>query len=70
MTSFCLRCDGFIDPEAIRRELTTRTRDIPETVERAAAASVFCGLSCALEDWGDGSPRRGERSGWQPPIAG
>jgi len=30
--------------------LVRRTHDITETCERAAAASVFCGLTCALLD--------------------
>jgi hypothetical protein len=46
----CKRCDGPVDEDHIRAELRHRTGDIPETCERAAAASVFCGLTCALED--------------------
>ena len=45
----CKRCGGPVIQEVIRRELWERTGDIPETCLRASQASVFCGLTCALE---------------------
>jgi len=41
-------CGTPIDLEAVQMELRCRTGDIQETCERAAAASVYCGLTCAL----------------------
>ncbi len=54
----CKRCGETVDAERIRAELRSRTLDIPETCERAAAVSVFCGLTCALEDL---SPKHQEK---------
>src|ERR1700678_1785279 len=47
----CKRCGKPIDQERIQKELRVRNQDIPETCERAAKRSVFCGLTCALEDF-------------------
>jgi hypothetical protein len=51
--SKCRRCGTPIEREAVREELRMRTGDIPETCERAAVSTVFCGLTCALEDTQD-----------------
>jgi hypothetical protein len=48
----CALCGDVIDRGAVARELCERTGDIHETCERAARASVFCGLDCALADVG------------------
>lgn len=56
-TDFCKRCGYRIDREAVQRELRRRTGDIPETCNRAADSSVFCGLTCALEDFATGMAR-------------
>jgi hypothetical protein len=47
----CKQCGRPIDQERIQKELRIRTQDIPETCARAAKRSVFCGLTCALEDF-------------------
>lgn len=52
MTS-CQRCGRAIDRELIAKDLRTRTPDNPETCQRAAEASVFCSLTCALEDFAE-----------------
>jgi hypothetical protein len=42
-------CRKPVIPEIIEKELQRRIGDIPETCKKAAEASIYCGLTCALE---------------------
>lgn len=49
----CRNCGTVIDREKVRAEVAKL--DIPETAERAAKISVFCGIMCAFDDFGKGA---------------
>ena len=46
----CKRCGKGIDRQFIYEELQRRIGDIPETCKYAAENSVYCGLTCSMED--------------------
>lgn len=55
MRATCKNCGVPIDRANVRAEVAKL--DIPETADRAANVSVFCGIVCAFEDFGKGARR-------------